>query len=129
MNAMRLKVLLIMLVAVIVLAVGETLLAKGMKQVGHESGRWNSQVIATMKNVWVWAGAALLIVHVMLYMTVLSQADLSFALPLTAGSYPLAALLSNVVLHENVGTARWLGTALITLGVAIVSAGEATGQG
>jgi uncharacterized membrane protein len=113
-----------MFVAVIVLAVGETLLAKGMKQVGDEGGRWNAQVIATLKNVWVWAGAGLLIIHVLLYMTVLSQADLSFALPLTAGSYPLAALLSKTVLHENVGTARWLGTALITLGVAIVSAGE-----
>jgi uncharacterized membrane protein len=128
MNAMRLKVLAIMLVAVIVLAVGETVLAKGMKQVGNEGGHWTAQVIATLRNVWVWAGAGLLIVHVLLYMTVLSQADLSFALPLTAGSYPLAALLSKTVLHENVGTARWLGTALITLGVAIVSAGEATGQ-
>jgi uncharacterized membrane protein len=124
MNAMRLRVLAVMLVAVIVLAVGETLLAKGMKQVGDEGGRWNAQVIATARNIWVWAGAGLLLVHVLLYMTVLSQADLSFALPLTAGSYPLAALLSKAVLHENVGTARWLGTALITLGVAIVSAGE-----
>jgi uncharacterized membrane protein len=97
-----------------------------MRQVGDEGGRWNAQVIATMRNIWVWAGAGLLIVHVVLYMTVLSQADLSFALPLTAGSYPLAALLSRTVLHENVGTARWLGTALITLGVAIVSAGEAS---
>ena len=128
MNAMRLKVLAIMLVAVIVLAVGETLLAKGMKQVGDEGGRWTAQVIATVRNVWVWAGAGLLIVHVLLYMTVLSQADLSFALPLTAGSYPLAAPALENGLARKRRHRPLAGDRLITLGVAIVSAGEATGQ-
>jgi drug/metabolite transporter (DMT)-like permease len=50
---------------------------------------------------------------------------LSFALPLTAASYPLSALLARYYLHEHVGTARWLGTLLITVGVAIVAFGDA----
>lgn len=54
-------------------------------------------------------------------MVVLREADLSFALPLTAGSYPLTALLSSWLLHEEVASTRWIGTALITLGVALVS--------
>jgi uncharacterized membrane protein len=124
MNSMRIKVLAIMLVAVVVLAVGETLLSKGLKQVGHGDDSWHALAIASLGNVWVGVGCGLLALHLLLYMVVLSQADLSFALPLTAGSYPIAAVLSKIVLHENVGTARWLGTALITLGVAIVSAGD-----
>ena len=53
------------------------------------------------------------------------RADLSFALPLTAASYPLAALLARFYLREDVGTARWLGTLVITVGVAIVAFGDA----
>ena len=57
-------------------------------------------------------------------MIALSGSDLSFALPLTAASYPLAALLAKYYLHENVGTVRWIGTFLITLGVALVVLGD-----
>ncbi len=55
-------------------------------------------------------------------------ADLSFALPLTAASYPLAALLARFYLHEDIGLARGLGTLVITLGVAIVVLGESREQ-
>jgi uncharacterized membrane protein len=57
-------------------------------------------------------------------MLALRGADLSFALPLTAGSYPLAALLAKYYLHEDVGTWRWVGTFLITVGVALVALGD-----
>ena len=50
--------------------------------------------------------------------------DLSLALPLTAASYPLAALLARFYLREDVGTARWIGTLVITAGVAIVAWGD-----
>jgi drug/metabolite transporter (DMT)-like permease len=113
--------LLIMLVAVLALAVGETLLAKGMKQVGRIEGGWAAQCVAVMRNGWIWAGGALLVLHLGLYMVALSGADLSFALPLTAASYPLAALLAKYYLHEGVGPTRWVGTLLITAGVAIVA--------
>ncbi len=118
------RILLIMLVAVVVLAVGETLLAKGMKQAGRTDGGWVAQGVAVARSGWIWAGCLLLILHLGLYMIALSGADLSFALPLTAASYPLAALLAKYYLHENVGTARWMGTLLITLGVALVVIGD-----
>lgn len=120
------RVLLIMLVAVVALAVGETLLARGMKQVGRSGGGWFNQVLAVARNPWIGAGLVLMLIHVGLYMLALERADLSFALPLTAASYPLAALLARFYLQENVGTARWAGTLLITAGVAIVALGEAT---
>ena len=110
MPAGRGRVLLIMLVAVIALAVGETLLSKGMKQVGRAGGGWLEQTMAVVRNAWVGAGLLLLIVHVGLYMLALQGADLSFALPLTAASYPLAALLAQFYLREDVGIARWAGT-------------------
>jgi drug/metabolite transporter (DMT)-like permease len=120
------RILLIMLVAVVALAVGETLLSKGMKQIGRAGGGWLDQTIAVVRNPWIGAGLVLLVIHVGLYMLALQGADLSFALPLTAGSYPLAALLARFYLREDVGTTRWLGIVLITAGVAIVALGEAS---
>jgi drug/metabolite transporter (DMT)-like permease len=125
-SSARGRILLIMLVAVVALAVGETLLSKGMKQTGRTSGRWVVQATAVVRNGWIWMGLCLLLIHIGLYMLALRGADLSFALPLTAASYPLAALLARFYLREEVGTARWIGTLLITAGVAIVALGDAS---
>ncbi len=119
------RILVIMLAAVVALAVGEALLSKGMKSTSRTEGGWVSQITAVASSGWVWLGCLLLVVHLGLYMLALRGADLSFALPLTAGSYPIAALLARFYLHEDVGSARWIGTALITVGVAIVAFGEA----
>ena len=123
-SAGRGRILIIMLVAVVALAVGETLLSKGMKQVGRGGDGWAHQAAAVIRSGWIWAGLILLIVHVGLYMLALKGADLSLALPLTAASYPLAALLARFYLREEVGTARWIGTLVITAGVAIVALGD-----
>ncbi len=127
-SAGRGRILLIMLVAVVALAVGETFLSKGMKQTGRSAGGWADQAVAVVRNGWILAGFALMLIHVGLYMLALRGADLSFALPLTAASYPLGALLSRFYLHEDVGTTRWVGTFVITAGVAIVAFGDASAE-
>jgi drug/metabolite transporter (DMT)-like permease len=120
------RTLLIMLVAVVALTAGETLLSKGMKQVGRVGSGWTRQAAAVLRDGWIGAGLCLLLIHLGLYMLALKGADLSFALPLTALSYPLAALLARFYLREDVGAARWIGTFLITVGVAVVAMGEAS---
>jgi len=78
-----------------------------------------------VRNGWIATGPVLLLSHLGLDMLALKRADLSFALPLTAASYPLAALLARFYLREDVGSARWVGTLVITAGVAIVALGDA----
>jgi drug/metabolite transporter (DMT)-like permease len=117
-------VLLIMLVAVVALAAGETALSKGMKQIDRLQGGWMAQAVGLVGNGWVAAGLVLLVAHLGLYMLALKSADLSYVLPLTAASYPLAALLARFYLHEEIGFSRIAGTLLITVGVAIVVLGE-----
>jgi drug/metabolite transporter (DMT)-like permease len=113
-----------MALAVLALALGETAIAKGMKQVGAVAGGLGAQIKAAVTNGWVISGAVLLAAHLGLYALVLSMADLSLAMPLTAASYPLGALLARFYLREDVNTARWLGTLIIALGVALVAWGE-----
>ncbi len=119
------RVLGLMLAAVLALAAGEVLLSKGMKAVSVGEGRWTEQIMAVLSSPWIVAGAGLMLVHLVLYMAALGKADLSLALPLTAASYPITALLSRSYLGENVGTTRWIGIALITAGVAVVGLGDA----
>lgn len=118
------RVFLLMTVAVIALSLGETALAKGMKSPVESRGDWIGQAWAIARNGWVVSGVVLLAVHLLLYLMALRRADLSFALPMTAASYPLSALMARFYLREDVGTSRWLGTLLIALGVAIVALGE-----
>lgn len=69
---------------------------------------------------WLVAGVLLLILWMLARMTLLSWADLSFVLPVTAVGYVLSALFGFVFLGETVSPRRWLGTLLIFAGVALV---------
>lgn len=49
-------------------------------------------------------------------------ADLSFAVPATAGSFVLETLLARYVLRERVDASRWTGALLVACGVALLAA-------
>ena len=55
-------------------------------------------------------GIVLLIVWLLSRMALLSWADLSYVLPLTAIGYIITAVIGRVVLNEQISMARWSGT-------------------
>jgi uncharacterized membrane protein len=121
----RTKLALILILAVLTLALGEAAIARGMKQAGLDpSATWWAFARAALGNGWVIAGGLLLALHLAVYATALSRADFSFVMPITAASYPLGTLLARFFLHEEVNVARWIGTTVIALGVAVVAWGE-----
>ena len=70
---------------------------------------------------WVTLGVALLIVWLLARMALLSWADLSYVLPVTAIGYVATALMGRFFLHEQVTPQRWAGTLLIVLGIGFVA--------
>ena len=50
-------------------------------------------------------------------LALLSRADLSFVLPVTASAYVLVAIGGHFILHDHISWIRWTGISLITLGV------------
>jgi uncharacterized membrane protein len=78
--------------------------------------------IRSMLHPGIAAGVAMLILALLVRLALLSLADLSFILPMTAIGYVLAALLGRVFLHEAVSPQRWLAVTLIFAGAALVSA-------
>ncbi|MGA2592976.1 MAG: hypothetical protein ABSH32_23930 [Bryobacteraceae bacterium] len=76
--------------------------------------------LRAMLDPFVALGIAMLILALLTRMALLSLADLSFVLPVTAVGYILATLFGQVFLHEQVTAQQWLGTVLIFLGTALV---------
>lgn len=104
-------------------AIGDTLLSRGMKDVGSISLSHVSHVILAITNPWVALGIVSLLTFFACYTSALSWADLTFVLPATSVGYILLALIAKYQLHEQITTARWFGIVLITMGVGFVAGG------
>ncbi len=55
------------------------------------------------------------------FITLLSVADLSFAVPATALSFVVETFLAKYVLKEQVNASRWAGVGLVACGVALLA--------
>lgn len=106
-------------------SVGDSLLSRGMKDIGTVSLTHLQSLIVALANFWVLGGIVLLIGFFATYMTALSWADLTYVLPATSIGYVIIALIAKFVLHEQVTTARWIGILLITSGVGFIAGGPA----
>ena len=102
---------------------GDSLLARGMKDLGGVSLHNLSSLILAILNPWVAGGILLLLAFFASYMSALSWADLTYVLPATSLGYVLVALAARFGFHEAISPTRWLGIALITAGVGFVAAG------
>ncbi len=102
---------------------GDTCLSRGMTQVPPISLAHPASLVAAVFTPWIAVGIALLIGFFASYLTALSWADLTFVLPATAFGNVIVALLSRFWLHETISLQRWLGIALITIGVGFVANG------
>ncbi len=102
---------------------GDSLLARGMKELGGVSLHNISGLLLTILNPWVTLGILLLLAFFASYMSALSWADLTYVLPATSLGYVLVAIIARVSFHEVISPTRWLGIALIAAGVGFVAVG------
>ena len=115
---------------VVAASAGDLLLSAGMKQVGAVT---TLQVRSLLKLVrralsspLIGLGVACMAADFFLFIALLSWADLSLVMPMTALSYPLSALGSYYFLKESLTIGRLAGTGLIAVGVAFVSLSSGT---
>jgi uncharacterized membrane protein len=99
---------------------GNSSMAVGMKQVPEKMSIDPTIYLHAMLNPFVALGIAALILSLLTRMALLSLADLSFVLPVTAIGYVIAVLIGKIFLHETVSSERWWGTLLIFLGAVLV---------
>jgi transporter family protein len=104
---------------------GDLLNAYGMRQHGGVSdfhptaiGRLVEQIV---RNRYVIGGIIAMSVSFFALLSLLSIANLSFAIPATAGSYLFETVLAKVLLKEDVRWQRWLGACMVACGVGLLS--------
>ncbi len=122
------KILIILLFALSVEAVGVVFLSKGLKQIGEVqiiSAREIGRIIAkgsTNANILVGVALEAAFFGALLYL--LSQRDVSLIWPLTSLGFVITALAAKFILKEEISSVRWAGVALIMIGAALVSYSE-----
>lgn len=114
------KTRLFTLIVIVSNVIGNLALSHGLRNTGSLVGGPVLGYITVLFNPWVAVGVVFLIVWFLSHMTLLSWADLSYVLPVTAIGYALIALGGRVFLHESVSLVRWGGIAFIVCGVSLV---------
>jgi drug/metabolite transporter (DMT)-like permease len=107
----------LVLLVVITNVLGNVFLSRGMHQVGRIVSASPFDYLRAFANPWTAAGICILTIWMLSDLALLSRADLSFVLPVTASSYVLVALLGHFFLHDHISWQRWLGILLISGGV------------
>ena len=122
---MLINLFLLLAVALVVEAAGLVLIRKGMMEVGEISTFDIKALFATflrmITNKTLILGVFLNAIYFGLFLTLLSRAELSFILPLTAVGYLMSGSFAQYFLLENVSPLRWVGTLLIVAGVFLIT--------
>jgi drug/metabolite transporter (DMT)-like permease len=101
-------------------AFGNLALAWGTKHLPQQLSANPLSYGIAMLNPFVTLAITMLILALLVRMALLSVADLSFVLPMTAVGYVIAAVFGKLFLHEDVSVGRWLGVLLIFAGAVLV---------
>lgn len=118
-HALESKTRLFAVLTVLTNVAGNSALTHGMQQIG-DPGNNPLGLIGALFHPWVAIGVALLIAWTLTHMALLSWADLSYVMPVTAIGYVVTAFAARFILDESISTTRWIGIVLITAGVTLV---------
>lgn len=122
---MLIKIFMLLAVALVVEATGLVLIRKGMIEVG-EISTFNIKALFAIflqmiTNKTLILGVFFNAIYFGLFLTLLSWAELSFILPLTAVGYLMSGSFAQYFLLEHVSPLRWAGTLLIVAGVFLIT--------
>ena len=116
------EIVLLILISVILGAFGQIFLKKGMKNVGEIEIKdlLSSKFFNLIREKFLFLGIALYGLAAIVWLVILSKAELSFAYPLISIGYILVAVLSKIFLNESLTLVRFLGIILIFIGVFLI---------
>ena len=106
-----------MLLVIATNVVGNVSLSRGMHEVGRIVSASPLDYLRAFANPWTLIGICVLVIWMLSDLALLSRADLSFVLPVTASAYVLVALGGHFLLRDHISWERWTGILLITAGV------------
>lgn len=100
----------------------QLLIRKGMLQIGVVNPDNIAKFIMPMiTNLWLWGAMICYGVSILLWMSVLSKCEVSFAYPFLSVGYVVAAIAGYYFFGESLTPMRILGIAVICVGIVLIS--------
>jgi drug/metabolite transporter (DMT)-like permease len=107
---------------------GELCVSRAMKEVGEAKdfrpSALLSFVVKAIRIRWMWLGIGLMATAFFSLLWVLSLANVSLVVPVTALSYVAGTVGGKILLGERVTKERWIGILLVSFGVILVLMGR-----
>ncbi len=118
----KMNVLLLVLICVGMGVVGQLGMKKGMNTIGNIGLKdiLSSRIFQIIFQKYVFIGMAFYVFGSLLWLVILSQAELSFVYPMISIGYVITAILGKLLFNENVTFFRFLGILLIIGGVYLI---------
>jgi multidrug transporter EmrE-like cation transporter len=106
---------------------GEIAITHGMKASGEPARMRPKELLVFLRralvNGWFWTGIPLMALSFYALLVLLSWEPISFVIPTSALSYVVGTFGAKYILGEDVSPARWLGVAMVCIGVVLVTVG------
>ena len=102
-------------------AIYELLLKRGAADTANLSASWSWTGLSGLASIYVWIAIGFVILSLITWLYVLRYIPLSIAFPISQAVHVLVPLGSWLVLGENIIGLRWVGIALVSLGLAVVA--------
>lgn len=103
---------------------GELCVSRAMKSIGEVHDFSPKSILGFLGQSlllpWMWIGVALMTVGFFSLLAILSFQEVSFVVPVSALSYAAGAFGAKAFLGERISANRWMGIAVVCVGVTIV---------
>jgi drug/metabolite transporter (DMT)-like permease len=103
---------------------GELCVSRAMKSIGEVHDFRPKSILnvifKALRLPWMWLGVSLMSLAFFSLLAILSFQEVSFVVPVSALSYAAGAFGAKAFLGERISRHRWIGIAVVCLGVTIV---------
>lgn len=110
-----------LVISIICVTIYELLLKRGATETANPNSSWAWTGLSGLGSGYVWIAIVFVILSLITWLYVLRYLPLSIAFPISQAVHVFVPLGSWLVLGENIVTLRWIGIALVSLGLAIVA--------
>ena len=114
--------IILILLSVLLNCAAQLLIRKGMLVEG-EVGMQNmlSHIGSMITNIWLWGAMICYALSILLWMSVLSKVEVSYAYPFLSVGYVVSAVAGYALFNENLSPIRIAGIIVICVGVILIS--------
>lgn len=114
----------LILVGVLLNAIAQILLKKGMLSIGHFEFHFENFFPIIKKvtnNLYILSGLTSYVISVMIWLLVLARVEVSYAYPFLSVGYVVVTVMGYLIFQENLSWMRVIGIAVIIVGVLLLS--------